>query len=371
MRCDSKADKMHHAVGSDSEIIEAIYAALLGEADWQAFLDRLTEMAPGCWSVLHANDVMNGEATVGLLSGRSETDVAAYAPYYHDLNPWARYWQTAPGDEAVIAERNVSGDVLERSEFYAGFLRPIDTRSSIGIGVESEGGRSLHISLMTPGAKEEDLLPLAWRITRIAPHLKRASEFYRRTSFAAHSTELGATLFDALHLGVVIVGAGRRIRTCSDMARRLFGPDVGLDPLGRLRLSCPVAQSALNVMLGLTYDGPRHRRMVVGRMRLTMIRMQAEHDRSLFEGPGVCMTIEPLGSHGGVFDLDGFSAGYRLTQSEVRVLSGLVAGKTLATIARENGRARETIRSQLKSLCTKTGARGQADLLRMVAGMKM
>ncbi len=141
-----------------------------------------------------------------------------------------------------MVERQVPGEYLERTEFYTDFLRPIETRSAIGIGVDREGARSLIVSLMTPGAaEEEDLLPLARRLNRIAPHLMRAGEFYRRTRFAAQSTERGATFFDALHMGMVVLGNGRRIRTFSDLAGWVFGRDVGLDPMGRLRLSDWVA----------------------------------------------------------------------------------------------------------------------------------
>lgn len=75
----------------DLELIELIYAALLGESNWQTFLDRLTKMAPGCWSVLHANDLGNGEADVGLVSGRSAEDVADYPTYYHHISPWVQH----------------------------------------------------------------------------------------------------------------------------------------------------------------------------------------------------------------------------------------------------------------------------------------
>lgn len=355
---------------SDSELIELIYASLLGESTWQTFLDRLTGMAPGCWSVLHANDLKNGEASVGLVSGRSDDDIADYAGYYHHISPWVQHCVVSPTGQANVVERSVPGHILEKTEFYADFLRPIETRSAIGIGVDREGERSLIVSLMTPVASEDYLLRLAGQLTRIAPHLMRAGEFYRRTSFAAQSTELGATFFDALHMGMVVVGSGRRIRTSSDLARRMFGPDVGLDPLGRLHLSEPMAQSLLNAMLMHSYDGPKHRRLLVGGMRVTLIRMEGERERSIFEGPGVCVTLEALHGPGRFVDIDLFASGYRLTPREVRVLDGLIAGRTVDEIAREAGRSRETIRSQLKSLCAKTGARGQADLLRIVAGMK-
>lgn len=356
---------------SDGELIEMIYAALLGESTWQSFLDRLTQMAPGCWSVLHANDLENGEASVGLVSGRSNSDVADYPGYYHHISPWVQNCVVNPAGQANVVEKAVPSHVLEKTEFYADFLRPIDTRSAIGIGVDREGERSLIVSLMTPDASEDYLLPLARQLTRIAPHLMRAGEFYRRTSFAAQSTELGATFFDALHMGMVVVGSGRRIRTSSELARRMFGADVGVDPLGRIRFSEAMAQSLLNAMLMRSYTGPKHRRLLVGTMRVTLIRMEGERERSIFEGPGVCLTFEPVHGTGRFVDIDIFASTYGLTPSEVRALNGLISGWKVDAIAQAAGRSRETIRSQIKSLCNKTGACGQADLLRMVAGMKI
>lgn len=354
----------------ETALIEQIYAALLGEATWQDFLDRLTVSVPGCWSVLHVNDVANAEAQVGLVSGRSAEDVADYPTYYHGISPWAQYCVVGPTGQAVVVEEHVPANVLEASEFYSDFLRPIETRSAIGMGVDGEGGRSLIVSLMTPGAAEEDLLPLAKQMTRISPHLQRAGEFYRRTSFASQTTEMGGTFFDALHLGMVVVGHGRTIRSASGRARQMFGRDVGIDPIGRIRLADQTAQTILDSMLRKGYQGPMHHRFLVGQTLVRMVRMTGERERSLFEGPGVCLTLEPLSQAGAVFDIEQFARGYGLSAAEVRVLSGLIAGKSLTEIAVEVSRSRETIRSQLKSLCVKTGSKGQSDLLRLVSGMR-
>ncbi|SMO84277.1 helix-turn-helix transcriptional regulator [Paracoccus laeviglucosivorans] len=353
----------------DIELIELIYAALLGESSWQAFLDRLSDAGSGCWSVMHSSSKSGAEATVGLVSGRSPDDIADYPTYYHQISPWAPHCNARPAGKATIVENYVPSDVLERSEFYNDWLLRVETRSAIGIGVDSDDGSSLIFSLMTPNAQEAQMLLLANQMERIAPHLQRANEFYRRTSFAARSTELGGTFFDSLSMGMVIVGAGRKIRTCSDTASRMFGPDVGLDPLGRLTLGDQVARRLLETMLQRNYAGPRHQRVKVGSTLVTLIRMEGERERSFFEGPGVCLTMEALGSSR-FLDTEQFARSYQLTPGEIRVLEGLICGNTVNQIAELAGRSRETIRSQLKSLCSKTGARGQADVLRMVAGMK-
>ncbi len=353
----------------DVELIELIYASLLGESSWQAFLDRLSQAGEGCWSVLHSNSASSEEAVVGLISGRSPDDVADYPTYYHGISPWASHCHVRPCGKVTIVEDHVAGRDLERTEFYSDFLRRIATRSAIGIGLGSDDRGSVLISLMTPNAIEEQMRLLAAQMQRIAPHLKRAHDFYQRTSFAARSTELGATFFDALDMGVVIVGAGRRIRTCSDAARRMFGPDVGVDAMGRLRIGDQMVHSALTRMLTRTGEMHVQQRFLVGRTVVTLIPMNGDRERSFFEGPGVCLTIAPV-DRGGFLDIDQFAAAYGLTKGETRVLEGLISGKTVTEIAHEVARSRETIRSQLKSLCAKTGTRGQADVLRLAAGMK-
>jgi DNA-binding CsgD family transcriptional regulator len=53
---------------------------------------------------------------------------------------------------------------------------------------------------------------------------------------------------------------------------------------------------------------------------------------------------------------------FGLTPAEARLASQIAAGKTLAEIATEEGSARETLRSRLKSVFHKTGTGRQAEL---------
>lgn len=351
------------------KLIENIYACLLGESSWHDFLQLYGQMSPGCWAVLHGADLRDNQADIGLVSGRSLAEIAAY-PAYHDDNPWASAHLRAPQGQVNVVERNVPAELLMRTAYYNDFLRPIGTRSCIGMNIHREGGRVLTLSLMTPGAEDGTLLALENEISQLAPHLARASRFYRRTRFSAQTSELGGNLFDALHVGVIVVGHGRRIRSSSDLAQRMFGAEIRTDPLGRLQIADPVAQSMLDGMLSHHYDGPKSQSVIVGAMRISMVTMQVERERSLFEGPGVCMMVEATAAAGRFFDHDTFVRTHGLTPSEARVLSGLISGKTVAEIAREAGRAQETVRTQLKSLYAKTGVHRSVELLRLAIGMK-
>lgn len=357
-----------HARNVTDALIETIYACLLGEGSWQDFLHLYGQISPGCWALLHGAGLQDDHADIALAVGRDAKDIADY-PEYHSDNPWAPPYIRAPIGQVNVVERNVPADILLRSSFYNELLRPIDTRSCIGMNIHRSGGRMLTLSLMTPDAKEETLLPLAKEIARLAPHLARASDFYRRTRFSAHASELGGSLFEAIHVGVVVVGHGRRVRSCSDLAQRMFGTVISIDPVARLRISDPAAQTLLDGMLSYHYDGPKAQRVIVDRMRISMVRMEIEREHSLFEGPGVCLMIEALEAAGRFFDHDTFVARYRLSQAESRVLAGIISGKSIAEIAIAADRSQETVRSQVKSIYQKTGTHGAAELLRFAIGM--
>ena len=63
----------------------------------------------------------------------------------------------------------------------------------------------------------------------------------------------------------------------------------------------------------------------------------------------------------------GFAEIYGLTKAELAILRALAAGQNSGLIATETGRSIQTVRTQIKSLLQKTGAKGQSDLIRMFA----
>lgn len=354
----------------DSELIELIYAALLGESDWQAFLTRLADAIPDGKAVLFAQGFGANPGFSALHVGMTDQAMDDYGSHFAARNPWIpRMEMTAPG-KSVAAHRLFPVDGLMRSEFYNDFLRPNDVETSGGLVIERAEDFQFNLTVMNSQTSWDMVDRWAEQLDRISPHLRRAADFYRRTSFATGPSELEGSILDALHLGVVIVGSGRRIRTASQAAQRMFGDAIGIDPTGRLRLASDEGRALLSAMLTLGYRGPQQRRIVVGDLVLTLIRMQRDRERSLFEGPGVCITIEPLRAGGRHDDIDHFVHRHGLTGAEARALDGLLAGKSVVEIAREAERSRETIRSQLKTLYLKTGTKGQADLMRLVGGMR-
>ena len=63
---------------------------------------------------------------------------------------------------------------------------------------------------------------------------------------------------------------------------------------------------------------------------------------------------------------------YKLTAAEIEIVRSIVGGKIVKQIARDRDRSTETVRTQVRSILSKTGTHSQAELacvaLRLMAG---
>lgn len=360
-------DQAHH---SDGELIDLIYAALLGESPWQMFVDRLSVSMPEGKTVLFFHDANHSKGSYGLTSALDDNAVAAHNEYYSAINPWMPRASIRKIGVGVIADQMLAQEELFGTEFYNDFLLPNGVRSAVGVTIDREDGLSFLLSTMTSQTDPELNQPFADRLTRLAPHLKRASNYYRNNSTARAATELGASLFDAVDVGLIVIGDRSRIKAISEAGQAMLHgiSPFGISPSGRIRFRNDDADAILQDMLGRTYTGPKVAHLFQHGTRLTLIRAQKNHISLFFEEPTVVVLMERPGSSTRTFDVEQFALLYRLSRAETRAFSGIMEGKNITQIADEAGLSRETIRTQMKSLYAKTGVNGQADLLHLVYG---
>ncbi len=77
--------------------------------------------------------------------------------------------------------------------------------------------------------------------------------------------------------------------------------------------------------------------------------------------------IEPLEFQWSAAAAEMLVVSFGLSPAEVDLVRHLMAGRSLRAIAQETGKSEHTIRNQAKSVLSKTGAPGQAELIRLVA----
>lgn len=88
--------------------------------------------------------------------------------------------------------------------------------------------------------------------------------------------------------------------------------------------------------------------------------------RDLALGRYLTVLVEPLSPERDQLRVAAVVRRFGLAAAEERALSGLVAGHGVREIAELHGLSVETVRSQMKSLYSKTGTSGQTDLLRLL-----
>jgi DNA-binding CsgD family transcriptional regulator len=294
--------------------------------------------------------------------------IAAYDQHYSLVNPWAPYCMTKKPGQGIIAHDAYPQEELVKSEYYNDFLLPMGVRSSAGCTIDKDKDRILLVSTMTVDDDPDALRPVADQFTRIAPHLKRAADFYRKGPKLRAVTELGGSLFEALHIGTLMVGEAGRVKVVSETAQKMMAGSsaVRISPIGRASLRDGAAQSVLNDMLERNYSGPKSVSFAAADIRLTLVHIGKDRLSFYFEGPTVMVLVEGSKPVGHAFDADEFSTAYRLTMAETRAMVGILSGMTVDEMADAASLSRETIRSQTKSLYAKVAVRSEAELLRLV-----
>lgn len=358
--------EVDYGLAKDDELIDVIYGAMLGETTWQDFLERLSDNAPFGRTVMFSHNMNQADDYLAMAACFEAGQLESYAAHYIDQNPWSDSCAVRKVGLGVISDEIVPPQDMVGTEFYEDWMVPNDVAASVGVTIDKSGTCPLIISTVTSRDDPEANKAFSDQMSRIAPHLNRAARFYRQGAGKWSGFALGASLFDAVNIGVIILGEDGRAKSVSATAQQMAHQGVRINPMGQLALRDEAAQAALKAMLKRVYDGPKSYSLFAGGLKLTLLRVEKDRISLYFEGPTVVILMERHGRGQNLIDLGSFAETYRLTSAEQRALAGVVAGKSVAEIAEEAGVSRETIRTQLKRLYAKTSVNGQADLVRLV-----
>lgn len=366
------------------EIVQQIYRAGSGLTPW---LEPISDIATifEAWSV----QLLGVNKRTGVMSFSYESGSAPpaapleYIRHYHRVDPRLGKHLPAPVGEWFSCEEHFDDQFVETSEFYRDYLIPMGGRYMYGRKLHDDESSTVLIGHLSRVGRPPLSPQEKGSFARLAEHFENALDIGQALMERAGEPSVGAELLERLRQPIILIDSHRRVsyrnRNAMDLLSRR---DVVLEQDGQL--VCRDSGSDVDFNLALREIGlapisthgdmasPAERKSIRlarkdGRqVAATLLALRPDQTMGTFGRlPQALFTVfEP----GAAIDIDPFmlSTTSDLTPAEGRIAAMVVNGRTPEECAVEMGVKISTVRSQLAAVYRKTGATGQADLVRMV-----
>jgi DNA-binding CsgD family transcriptional regulator len=365
------ADKI--SVRALSDLIGAIYDCALDPSRWEDTLTRIKDELHSETAVLHLNDLSCDRVLMQKNVGIEPSWLEKQAKYVSEIH---RLLPKLPiPDEPHVLSRHIPRSIVEASQFVQDWLKPqgiIDVMqlflvhtpthySGLGIGWHQRHG------IATDHEIEFARL--------LSPHLRRAVTIGNILDFRVIERTRITEALDALRCGVVLTDKQGVILHANCSAQHMLANgDLIKELRGVLSVNAPSAAKELRTAIkraacdeadlgetGLAVrvtdpDEPPSFAHVLPISRGNLrTRLQPNAMAAVF--------VETLPNE--QYMANTMAKTFGLTPTEIRVLTSLLAGRTLAETAEDLHVAMTTVKTHLKSIFSKTGVNRQAELMRL------
>lgn len=377
----------------DDELLQLVHHVYEGSVDpfaWQSIVGRMTAYMGAAKGRLFTALLPPEKGGLGISVGVPEAALRVWADKYikHDI------WVHAGMQKGLVREGNVvtDRDLVPEHEFlqsviYREHLKALGVaRLCVGV-IFDPASFGVHMTVFAvyrdvtePPFGDADVE----RMRALVPHLSRSLGVMFRLRDAELRTAASLAALDRLTSGVLLIGSELDVVFANAAARKLLAQGAGIRLEGsngssRLRARDPqLSQALARALAEATREGvaaPHFSRSLQvpsangsGALVMQFAPLPESHT---FDAPAEVRAIAFVADPNAPPELDETTLRnvYGATQAEARLARQLVAGKTLAEAAEEQGIAVATVRTQLASLFQKTGTSRQGDLIKLLASL--
>lgn len=359
------------------DVIDALHGSAYGEVEWGDALVQLRDFlgASALCIARHAPDLdeIDGMGTC--------TDPAYHLKYVTEFRGQNLVWNAAASlpPQTLYHEATLFGRrSLRQTRFWNDWMAPQDMIWSIGAKI-AEAERGSWLIGVQGGGRAGDFDKADMEaLGLVLPTLKRVMSIRERMGVVSENHDLSRAALDQLEVGVLVVDREGRIVTINAAADELLRtPGSGLLRTARgLRASNPGAQRALLRLLdracrdearGAGAGGYLTAAQELGEGSDLAVHVGAlppavarEHEAA----PLAIVLIRPL--VGSPIPEHSLESLFGLTPAESRVAAAMAAGRSIASIAADQGCAVNTVRNHLARIFGKTSTRQQSELVSLL-----
>jgi DNA-binding CsgD family transcriptional regulator len=361
-------------------LVSAIYDAALEPERWPSMLERFGDLFGGSASALLVQNLPSGFGFTALVRFDPAYLALARTAYADPRrNPMAARWYL----RHPVGVPKVGGQAHDRREFYRSemyndLMRPQRLQDGAMALLVREPDHCVIWNLMQPhgaepfGEQDERLLQL------LVPHLQRAMQLFLRVGALEARVGAAEEALDRLPLGVALVNAKGKVlhlnRTAEAIVASSDGLWVGREALGAAtpretrelhRLIAEAAAAGCGE--GMGSGGALALSRPSGGQPLAVLVAPYPGTRLADGGewPAANLFVcDP--EREDVTPTDLLRRLYGLTGAEAAVAAVLLQGKDVTEAAEELAISLHTARTHVKAVLAKTGARRQAELIRLL-----
>jgi DNA-binding CsgD family transcriptional regulator/PAS domain-containing protein len=358
-----------------NELLLALSRGPVSEPPWQDFLRLLGRALNADYATLILRPPREGDTGVVINSVVLSAEI--YTEYNEEQYALDPFVDLPPGEVYTIDEFMPLQDYYE-SEYYQQYVKATGIAYLMGADMWDELGNSARLRLARKhnannfGGAERELCKL------LLPHLQQTLRLHARIERLDSERALFSDAVDQLAVGTIILDESTQIRRTNKAARELLETGHWLrDDSGRLQVGKSDENTAFRVMLEEVMVA--HRRAEPAFVRVFRLRGDAGSP-----GPGILLRPLPLveasdGSRNpsvAIFISDPGKPRetprevlmqlFGFTRAEARLAMQLAQGATLDEAAENLHISRNTVKSHLSSVFSKTGVARQANLVQLI-----
>lgn len=370
--------------GSESDLyplVEAVYEAAVRPDAWSDFLGGLCAAVGAQSSCLQIYNSQDNQGDV-LWSHGIPGDALARYPEWISQNPHLKAIAPYARTGLIVSNTPVARHDFLRSEFFNGYSRIYFPTYAAGGGVVYGNGPT-QVTLAVDRATELESFDLSEGsvFSLLMPHLQRAMVVHKRLADAELDRATSLDALDRLDFGVVLLSRQGLVAEMNASARALVaeGQTLSVDARGRLNSHSEAGCDELYSLVASACNG-KGQSLRPGGGSLSLARGDGRAPLEMMVSPlrlrEVGFANEPPAAvlflrdpERSVMPVARLQELYRLTLAEARVAQRLRNGESVTEIGDSLMVSVATVRTHVRRLLEKLGAKSISDLTRRIAGI--
>jgi DNA-binding CsgD family transcriptional regulator/PAS domain-containing protein len=356
--------------------VKTIHAAGLQEGDWPAALGAMTRLLGGGNSAtLEVIDKASFRHHVFHSFGIPPVQELTYLKDYAPLNPRLSFHAAKSPGTVLWDYKILDEEAMNRSAFYAEFLRPIGFRYFLSGVLDAPDGQFALVSQQRTrkaghaGRADIELMEV------MLPHVRQALDVSSRIRHVGEMRESLERAFDWLADGVLLVRQDGTVVYANEAMQAIARRDDGIR-LKNNHIEFAASEPRDHLAMALasigrlrTGDVARPRSADFSVSRGSRSRPYVVSVRPLLGGYGrpyggavaIVFVRDPASRHAAAISI--LRAALGLTEAEAHLAQALQAGTTLGAYARAHAVSVNTVYTHLRSMKDKTGCRRLPELI--------